>query len=87
MKITSAHASHPGLVRQNNEDCIRSDDNLGIYLLADGMGGIMPEKWPAPLQSIPSIRHLSSSLTINAADGLCDLMANAVHSAHLGIKA
>lgn len=37
--MTSAHATHPGLVRQNNEDCIRTDDRLGIYLLADGMGG------------------------------------------------
>lgn len=36
--MTSSHATNPGLVRQNNEDFIRIDDNLGIYLLADGIG-------------------------------------------------
>jgi protein phosphatase len=37
--MISAHATHPGLVRRNNEDCVFTDDSLGIYLLADGMGG------------------------------------------------
>lgn len=37
--MLSTQATHSGLVRQNNEDCIRTDDALGIYLLADGMGG------------------------------------------------
>ena len=34
-----AAASHPGLRRQENEDahCIRPD--LGLYVVADGMGG------------------------------------------------
>jgi len=39
MTAKSAHLSHPGLVRQNNEDFIFTDDTLSIYLLADGMGG------------------------------------------------
>lgn len=37
--MTTASLSHPGLVRRNNEDCVFTDDVLGIYLLADGMGG------------------------------------------------
>jgi hypothetical protein len=37
--MTSVSLSHPGLVRRNNEDFISTDDALGIYLLADGMGG------------------------------------------------
>jgi len=39
MRITSAVASHPGLRREENEDsyCVRPD--LGLYLVADGMGG------------------------------------------------
>ncbi len=28
-----------GCVRSNNEDCYRIEDSLGLYLLADGMGG------------------------------------------------
>jgi protein phosphatase len=38
-RITSAVASHPGLRREENEDayCARAD--LGLYMVADGMGG------------------------------------------------
>ncbi len=37
--LTSAVATHPGLRREGNEDasCVRAD--LGLYLVADGMGG------------------------------------------------
>jgi len=31
--------SDPGCVRKNNEDCYLVDTDLGLYLLADGMGG------------------------------------------------
>ncbi|MEO8481742.1 MAG: Stp1/IreP family PP2C-type Ser/Thr phosphatase [Acidobacteriota bacterium] len=39
LRITSAAASHPGLRREDNEDsyCVRPD--LGLFLVADGMGG------------------------------------------------
>lgn len=39
VRISSAAASHPGLRREQNEDayCVRPD--LGLYLVADGMGG------------------------------------------------
>ena len=37
--MRSAWKSDPGLVRENNEDAVRTDDGYGIYLLADGMGG------------------------------------------------
>lgn len=39
LTIASAVASHPGLRREGNEDayCVRSD--IGLYLVADGMGG------------------------------------------------
>jgi len=37
--VTSAVATHPGLRREGNEDasCVRPD--LGLYIVADGMGG------------------------------------------------
>jgi protein phosphatase len=37
--VTSAVATHPGLRREGNEDasCVRAD--LGLYVVADGMGG------------------------------------------------
>jgi len=38
-RVSSAVASHPGLRREENEDsfCVRPD--LGLYVVADGMGG------------------------------------------------
>jgi serine/threonine protein phosphatase PrpC len=39
LRVSSAVASHPGLRREKNEDafCVRPD--LGLYMVADGMGG------------------------------------------------
>ncbi len=39
MKIRSAAFSHQGLVRDNNEDRIHADNQRGIFLVVDGMGG------------------------------------------------
>lgn len=39
MKIRSAAKTHVGLVRTNNEDSFLCDDALGLYAVADGMGG------------------------------------------------
>jgi protein phosphatase len=39
LRITSAVATHPGLRREGNEDAFSSRDDLGLYLVADGMGG------------------------------------------------
>lgn len=32
-------ATHTGLVRKKNEDAVAVDENLGLFVLADGMGG------------------------------------------------
>jgi protein phosphatase len=37
--LTSSGASHPGHVRQINEDAWRADPGLGLFVVADGMGG------------------------------------------------
>ncbi|MFH1092322.1 MAG: protein phosphatase 2C domain-containing protein [Pseudomonadota bacterium] len=38
-KLIGVGGSNPGLKRTNNEDSFRLDNALGLYLLADGMGG------------------------------------------------
>jgi PPM family protein phosphatase len=37
--LESFALTHPGCVRKNNEDYCRVEPDLGIYVLADGMGG------------------------------------------------
>ena len=38
-QLQLASASHPGAIRVCNEDSIASDSDLGLLILADGMGG------------------------------------------------
>ena len=38
-KINFAELSDTGRVRDHNEDAIRSDPDIGLMVLADGMGG------------------------------------------------
>ena len=39
MTLSSAVLSHPGLRREANEDSVCARQDLGLYLVADGMGG------------------------------------------------
>ena len=39
MPIKASAKTHTGNIRAGNEDCFISDDGLGLWLVADGMGG------------------------------------------------
>ena len=39
MKVHAAGRTDVGLVRQNNEDSYYMDESIGLYVVADGMGG------------------------------------------------
>lgn len=84
--MISAHATHPGLVRQNNEDCIRTDDKLGIYLLADGIGGHNAGEVASSLAVETVYAILRSNIAHTAVDGYFELMVHAMHSAHWEIS-
>jgi protein phosphatase len=82
MLMISAHATHPGLVRQNNEDCIRTDDNLGIYLLADGIGGHNAGEVASALAVETAYSVLRSNISHTDVEGYFELMVHAMHTAH-----
>ena len=80
--MISAHATHPGLVRQNNEDCIHTDDNLGIYLLADGIGGHNAGEVASTLAVDTAYAVLRANIAHTTVDGYFELMVHAMHTAH-----
>jgi len=80
--MISAHATHPGLVRQNNEDCLLTDDNLGIYLLADGIGGHNAGEVASALAVETVYKVLRSNIAHVAVDGYFELMVYAMQTAH-----
>jgi len=84
--MISAHATHPGLVRKNNEDFIRTDDNLGIYLLADGIGGHNAGEVASALAVETVYSILRSNIERTEIDGYFELMVHAMQTAHWEIN-
>ena len=39
LSLRFALKSHPGKVRPLNEDAVGADPNIGLFVLADGLGG------------------------------------------------
>jgi len=50
--------SDPGCVRQNNEDYYYVDPSLGVYLLADGMGGAVAGEMASRLAVETALKHI-----------------------------
>lgn len=84
--MISAHATHPGLVRKNNEDFIRTDDDLGIYLLADGIGGHNAGEVASALAVETAYSVLRSNIERTEIDGYFELMEHAIQTAHWEIN-
>jgi PPM family protein phosphatase len=80
--MISACATHPGLVRQNNEDCIKTDDKLGIYLLADGIGGHNAGEVASALAIDTVYSVVRANIAHTAVDDYFELMVHALHAAH-----
>lgn len=76
----------PGLTRPNNEDSFLFDENCGVAVLADGMGGYSAGE-VASSMAVTSIaaeltRFLSRGAPLNQADDLCRLLARSVDKAN-----
>lgn len=80
--MISASATHPGRIRQNNEDCIHTDDTLGIYLLADGIGGHNAGEIASAIAVETVYSVLRSNISHTAVEGFFELMTHAIHAAH-----
>jgi len=84
--MISAHATHPGLVRKNNEDYIRIDDDLGIYMLADGIGGHNAGEVASALAVETVYAVLRSNIAHTEVDSYFELMVHAMQTAHWEIS-
>jgi protein phosphatase len=76
MGVEIISRSDTGRIRDHNEDCIASDESLGLAIVADGMGGYQAgevasqiavntirEQLDTPLKTLPRIkRHANHSL-------------------------
>lgn len=75
--IEAFGASDPGCVRANNEDYYLVEPSLGLYLVADGMGGAQAGEYASRL-AVETVRDMIRNHTGPAvSDGLLDAFAEA----------
>ncbi len=86
MGIKSVYQSHPGLVRTNNEDFIQTDDSLGIYLLADGMGGHNAGEVASELAVRTAYAYLAEKLKIVNDNSMTACLTGALTAAHEAVN-
>ena len=87
MSAKSAYLSNPGLVRKNNEDFTLLDDSLGIYLLADGMGGHNAGEVASELAVKTAQSYLAERLSSTSDDEIHDILIEAIKVAHEAVNA
>jgi len=86
MIVQSAYLSDPGLIRETNEDFILADDDLGVYLLADGMGGHNAGEVASEIAVKVAHTFLAARLSSYSDNEISTLLSEAMHAAHKAIK-
>jgi serine/threonine protein phosphatase PrpC len=70
-----AASTHPGLVRKQNEDCYEANPELGLWLVADGVGG----------HSYGEVASAIVKMTVPQAYSAGEKLVDAVHSSHQAV--
>jgi serine/threonine protein phosphatase PrpC len=86
LSMASAHATHPGLIRPDNEDFILTDDELGLYLLADGMGGHNAGEVASETAVKTAHAYLAERLSSDSDNEISTLLSDAMLAAHEAIN-
>lgn len=80
--LISGHKSDIGLVRQNNEDALYINDRLGVYALADGMGGHEGGEIASNIVVNTVAKFLSRSIIELQNKNVGQIVHNALHEAN-----
>ena len=86
ISMISTYATDPGLVRQTNEDFIFIDDTLGVYLLADGMGGHNAGEVASETAVKTAHSYLAERLSSNSDNEISALLSDAMNAAHEAVN-
>ena len=80
-------ASHPGLTRDNNEDCFLSRPEHGLWLVADGMGGHEAGEVASAIVRDTIERETQNNPRISLSDSIQQAHTSILTSAAQGIGA
>lgn len=80
--LISGHKSHKGLVRENNEDALYANDKIGVYILADGMGGHQGGEIASNIAVNTIAKILSSSVMEPQMKNLGEIIYNSLDEAN-----
>jgi len=80
-------ATHPGLKRENNEDCFLSAPGADLWLVADGMGGHEAGEVASAIVRETFEAYVTQGLPISLSDAIQKSHETILHSAEQGIGA